>query len=665
MNEPQQRILVLGGTFAALGPSGDITGSRGALPDGLFAGDARHLSRWQLTVDGSSPTVLVPSTETTGAACSGAGSAASVLIPPGGRAEPPPHTVFREQRLTEDGLAEDIRLTSNRPGPYTVQLALTVDADFADQFELRPDHRYYTKPHAVRTRTVRPDGVEFGYRRQEWRVRTVITAEPAPDTVEQTGSGARRLLWNLPLEAHGTAALRLRVTAQPHGAEAPGSEAPVTEGPHPNTDLTDTDGFATPSPRLAEAAGRPELAAACRRGLADLAALRIAATGPEGERLRIPAAGVPWFLTLLSRPALLAAGFALPYRPELAEHTLLALAAAQGTDTEAGRGAEPGKIVHELRGGELAHFGQVPYARYYGSVDATPLFLVLLAAHAEQTGDDKLARRLEPQARAALSWLLGPGGLDEHGYLVYRPDEGGLANQSWKDSPGAICLADGTPAPQRALIAAATAQGYAYDALRRTSELARTVWEDPDCADRLSDLAQELRTRFLRDFWMPHADFPALALLFGKGGERQQADALASDAGHLLWSGLLPRKRAAAVARRLLEPDFFSGWGIRTLAEGQGAYHPLGYHRGSVWPQDNAVIALGMARYGLHREARAVSEGLTALAAAHSGHRLPEAIAGHPRTAHPAPIPHPHAAPWHACSAAAPLALVTALNHGG
>lgn len=317
--------------------------------------------------------------------------------------------------------------------------------------------------------------------------------------------------------------------------------------------------------------------------------------------------------------------------------------------------AQPGKIVHEMRHGELAHFGQVPYGRYYGSVDATLLFLVVLGAYVEQTGDAALARRLEPNARAAIGWMLDHGGLTSRGYLVYRADQGGLANQNWKDSPGAICSADGTR-PTGAVLAAG-AQGYAYDALRRTAWLARTVWEDEKYAALLEQAAADLRDRFQRDFWMRDRSFPALAL----DGEGRQVDALASDAGHLLWSGLLDKEYGEIVGRRLLEPDFFSGWGVRTLASGQPAYHPLSYHRGSVWPHDNALITLGLARYGLHDEARTVAHGLVAAATA-TGHRLPEVLAGYGRDTHAEPVPYPHACVRESRSAAAPLALLTAVG---
>ncbi|MFJ9723071.1 glycogen debranching N-terminal domain-containing protein [Streptomyces sp. NPDC101209] len=640
----RHHLLVHGGTFAAVGDGGDISGVRGAgAPDGLFVRDARHLSRWQLTVDGAVPESLTPVADGDTARC--------VLVPRGGRQEPPAYTVFREQAVGDGAFVESLKVTSNRPAPTTVRLAITADADFTDQFELRSDYRTYAKTGAVRSRQVLDDGVEFTYRRGEWRSCTTVTAEPAPDGVEETGTGARRLVWTLDLAPHGTAELVLRVMARPHGDKralrVPASPASVAE------QLLSLEGEFVEG--VAFPTGWPELAAACARGLADLASLQLPATGPDGEELRVPAAGAPWFLTLLGRDALLTSLFALPYRPQLAAATLPALAATQATETDVDSVAQPGKIVHEVRHGELAHFGQVPYGRYYGSVDATPLFLVLLGAYVEQTGDTALARRLEPHARGAIGWMLDHGGLTSRGYLVYRADQGGLANQNWKDSPGAICSADGTRAS--GAVMAAGAQGYAYDALRRTAWIARTAWADETYAALLEQAAGDLRDRFQRDFWMPERSFPALAL----DGEGRQLDALASDAGHLLWSGLLDKEYGEAVGRRLLEPDFFSGWGVRTLASGQAAYHPLSYHRGSVWPHDNALITLGLARYGLHDEARTMAHGLVDAANA-TGHRLPEVIAGYGRDAHAEPVPYPHACIRESRAAAAPLALLTAVG---
>ena len=643
---PERRLLVHAGTFAVLGRDGDVHGADGVSPDGLFVRDARHLSRWRLTVDGAVPAVLVPA--------GGQDDTTIVLTPKGTRDEPPGCTLFRRQALFAGRLTERITVVSNVARDTDVTVSLQVDVDFADQFELRTDHRTYDKSGATRTAEERPGGVGFDYRRGAWHSVTTVAAEPPP-VVTRTASGATAhvLTWNLHLAGHGSAELTVTAAALAHGTTSPAGRLPDSLAHVRDLTRRETDEF-TRGTCLPPVAGQgPELALACAQGLADLARLRVPATGPDGEDLRIPGAGVPWFLTLFGRDSLLTSYFALPYRPALAGATLRALAATQATAHEPARIAQPGKIVHEIRQGELAHFGQVPYARYYGSVDSTPLFLVLLHAHAEQTADTSLAARLERHARAAVEWMFRHGGLDEHGYLVYTADEKGLLNQNWKDSAGAVCFSDGTQAT--GAIAVAEAQGYAYDALRRTAALARTVWHDTSWADRLETAASGLRERFRRDFWLPGADFPALAL----DGAGRQADTLASDAGHLLWSGILGTDEARTVGRRLLGPDFFSGWGVRTLAEGQSPYHPLSYHRGSIWPHDNAVIVLGLARYGLHEEAATVAGGLLGVAASH-GHRLPEVIAGYRREEGAGAVPYPHANSPQAWAAATPLALLTA-----
>ncbi|AZM50016.1 aminotransferase [Streptomyces sp. WAC 06738] len=654
-------LLARDGTFAALTRGGGVTGRRGTSPDGLFRHDARHLSRWLLTVDGAEPAVLTPARD-------GSLPATSVLTPPAVRDAPAPYTVFREQAVASGLLLERLRLVSNSPDRVTARLELLADADFADQFELRSDGRAYARPpEAAREAGERPDGVEFTYRRGEgWLSRTTVRCDPPPDEVtpeDRPGRGAgtaRRLGWTLTLPPHGAAELALRVEARPHGAP------PVADAATPARAAAELragiEAFTRP-PAAADAAllspaERAALRTACAHGLADLALLRVPAAGPRGEALRVPGAGIPWFLTLFGRDSVLTSLFALPYRPALARDTLLALAATQGTRYDAFSAEQPGRIAHEVRHGELAAFRQVPYGRYYGSVDVTPLFLVLLQAYAEAAQDTALAARLEPQARAAVEWMLGDGGLAERGWLVYRPDPGGLVNQNWKDSAGAICFADGTQA--EGPVAVAEAQGYAYDALVRTARLARDVWGDAPYADRLDALAAGLRDRFHRDFWLPAQDFPALAL----DGRGRQVDALASDAGHLLWSGILDRERGERTGRRLLAGDFFSGWAVRTLAAGQRPYHPLSYHRGSCWPHDNAVIALGLARYGLGGEVRTLTRGLLATAEAH-GWRLPEVLAGYARSDHPAPVPYPHACSPQAWAAATPLALLTAVSGGG
>ncbi|MGW7241541.1 amylo-alpha-1,6-glucosidase [Streptomyces sp. NPDC054804] len=627
--------LVRDATFARVDAAGNISGTLGTAPDGLFLRDARHLSRWQLTVDGAAPIPLIPAT------ADADDTATCVLTPQGTRDNPPAYTVFRSQKVAAGVLTEHLRLVSNRPEPVTAHVRITVDADFSDLFELRADDRRYDKPGAELQVHRTDDALHFDYRRHDWHSRTVLTSRPAPDTTDRSpglpDSTARTLGWDLALAAHGEADLHLTVRALPHGLPV-ASAAPAVQRPAPRPARADDP-----------------LDRTCERGLADIDLLTIAVTGVDGEEVHVPAAGIPWFFTLFGRDSLLTSYFLLPYRPETAAATLSALATTQGRQHDPVSGEQPGRIVHETRHGELAHFRQVPYGRYYGAVDSTPLFLVLLHAHHETTGDPTLAVRLEQHARRAVDWMLTDGGLDKHGYLVYQPDPNGLVNQNWKDSAGAICFADGTQA--QGPVAVSEAQGYAYDALTRTARLAAEVWHDEPYAHRLRESAEALRTRFTADFWMPQADFPALAL----DGNGRQADALASDAGHLLWSGILDADLARRVGQRLLRPDFFSGWAIRTLAAGQRPFHPLSYHRGSAWPHDNAVIAMGLARYGLAQEVRTVTDGLVA-AAAHHQYRLPEVLAGYDRTATTRPVPYLHSCSPQAWAAATPLALRTALD---
>ncbi|WP_067964348.1 amylo-alpha-1,6-glucosidase [Nocardiopsis trehalosi] len=633
-----RRLLVRRGVFAAVDATGDVHGTRGTAPDGLFAHDARHLSLWRLKADGAALTPLAP----------------GVLVPPGTRDAPPPYLVLREQAVDAFGLAERVRVVNHTAEPITVRLRYLADADFADQFELRSDGRRYPKPDARHERSAEPGGLVFGYRRGAWAASTTVTADPPPDTV-RAGSDACTAEWELRLPAHGEAAVTLnaRVRTGPDGAAGP-VPAPVPPARVAAADAAEAAEFTGAAPHPRDRGGDPDLLRACDQGLADLAALRVPVPGPDGAPLLVPGAGVPWFLTLFGRDALLTSLFALPYRAGPAAASLRALAAVQGRADDPARVERPGKIVHEVRRGELAHFGQVPYGRYYGAVDSTPLFLVLLHAYTEAAGDTGPARELEGAARAAVDWMLGDGGVAS-GYLVYTPDPAGLVNQCWKDSAGAVCWADGRQA--EGPIAVCEAQGYAYDALRRTADLAERVWGDPGYAGRLAAVADRLRADVHRDFPMPEAGgFPAIAL----DGAGRRVDALASNAGHLLFSGLADPAWGAAIGRRLLRPDFFSGWGVRTLAAGQRPYHPLSYHRGGIWPHDNAVIALGLARYGLAAEAGRLTEGLVA-AAARNGFRLPEVLAGYDRADHPEPVPYPHACSPQAWATATPLALLTAV----
>jgi glycogen debranching enzyme len=611
--------LVSGAAFLLTAPGGDITG---AGLDGLFLDDTRHLSRWELTVDGAPLRVLTPGRQPY--------CATAVLTPPTRRSSRPAYTVFRSQALDAGGLAEELRLVNHLARSVSLTVAYAVAADFADQFELRTA-RTYDKPGGSHSVGVDGDALTLTYRRGGWRRCTVITADP-PAAIQ-----ADRLQWTVELPPGGAAVLRLAAGPAPARPRAPAAlvESAVTDAASfVDVRLPDVD--------------VPGLAACARQGLADLAALRVPAPGRPD--LRVPGAGVPWFLTLFGRDSVLSSMFALPYRPELAQATLRALAATQGRSVDPARAEEPGKIVHEVRTGELSEFGQVPYARYYGTVDATPLFLVLLAA----SGDPGLARELEPAGRAAVGWMLRHGGLDEGGYLVYRTDGPGLEHHCWKDSPGSIAFRSGEPA--RGPIAVCEAQAYAYRALVDTAGVARDAWGDPELADVLTRRAARLRAEFAADFLLPDG-FVALAL----DGRRRQVDALASNAGHALWAGLLDDEWAREVGQRLASEDFFSGWGIRTIAAGQPAYHPVSYHNGAVWPHDTAIAVAGLVRCGLPDAARRIAAGLVA-AAGHSGHRLPELLTGYGAADAPGPVPYPHSCSPQAWAAAAPLLLISALS---
>lgn len=621
--------LLAGTTFLIADEAGDVPA---AGPVGLFVDDTRHLSAWRLLVDGQRLTTL--------SAHRDAVSGEAVLAPPTARGVNPPFVVFRTQVLDEDGLVERLRVRNLSAEPLVVEIRYVAAADFADQLELRGD-RDYVKPGATRTVHMTPRRLELRYRRDHYAKAT--TVRPG-GSAHCAGDGVR---WRVALDPAGEDTLTTRVSTT-EGDRPPDVE--LVRAARRTRDEAFRAGFTLP------AITHSVLDRAVRAGLDDLASLLIPAPGLEGAH--IPGAGAPWFLTLFGRDSIVTALAALPYLPDLAAVTLRTLALHQGQDRRTERCEEPGKIVHEIRSGELSRFGQVPYARYYGTVDATPLFLVLLGAHHERTGDGALAVELEAAARAAVLWMERDGGLDEHGYLVYPTDAPGLVHHCWKDSKGSIAFSSGRPATGP--IAVAEAQGYAVDALTRTARLAREVWGDPEYAARLSARAAGLRRRFAADFWLSGPDFPALAL---DGGGRQ-VDLLASNAGHLLWSGLLDRRQAEAVAQRLLAPRFFSGWGLRTVAAGQRPYHPISYHHGGVWPHDTAIAVAGLARYGLTEHAHRLADGLLDVAA-RFGFRLPEVLAGIGADEVAAPVPYPRSCSPQAWAAAAPLLILDALGTAG
>jgi glycogen debranching enzyme len=358
-------------------------------------------------------------------------------------------------------------------------------------------------------------------------------------------------------------------------------------------------------------------------------------------------------MTMFGRDSIFTSLQALPFAPDLAETTLRALGERQGARVDDFRDEDPGRILHEMRFGEMTAFEERPHSPYYGCADATPLYVVLLDEYERWTGDRKLVRDLEYEARAALRWVDEYADLQGNGYVSYqrRNQETGLENQCWKDSWDSISYHDGAlPGFPRATC---ELQGYAYDAKVRGARLARTVWRDNDFADQLERQAADLKRRFNRDFWVADGEYFAVAL----DEDGRQVDSLTSNNGHLLWSGIVEKSKAKAVARHLTGDRMFSGWGVRTLAEGEGRYNPIGYHVGTVWPFDNSFIAWGLRNYGFKEEAAAVAEGILDAAQFFDG-RLPEAFGGYPREMTRYPVQYPTACSPQAWSTGAPLLLL-------
>ena len=634
--------VLAGSTFCVSDDRGDLR--EGAL--GFFARDTRHLARAVLTLDGAAPQLLT---------C---------------RHEVPHHaTFFLRNALTDglrhddlvvvrsrrvaDGLLEDVTIRNLAGERKRVTIELELAVDFADIFAVKERDMQFGDPlHArplpapVTPRTTDGGRALVFADPEDPELRTQIVLSRAPDP----GEGLR---WTVELEPREQWELAVEVV--------PGSEAEL--GTPVGSRRTLEDGVARVEDSLrAWQAEVPRLRCSWRNlGLAyeqavvDLAALRMEAQGAPGRKLI--AAGVPWFMTVFGRDTIIASLQTLALGSELARDALLTLAELQADADDPVNDAEPGKILHEIRRGASAR-AWTP--RYYGSVDATPLFLVLLSEYWRWTDDRATVRSLKPAALEAVRWIDEFGDRDGDGFVEYERRGVGILNQSWKDSDESMTFTDGTL--PTGPIAAVEVQGYVYDAKRRLAELAREVWRDRALADSLDAAADALFDRFQDAFWCERRGGWIYALALD--GEKRPLNALGSNVGHLLWSGIVPDDRVDAVVDLLMGDELWSGWGVRTLASGDAAYNPLTYHNGTVWPHDNYLIAVGLARAGRHEEAHRIIRRMVDVAS-HLGHQLPEVFAGFSRDGWGVPVVYPTATKpqaWAAGTTVGLLALLLGLD---
>jgi glycogen debranching enzyme len=529
------------------------------------------------------------------------------------------------RRTVDEGIREDFELCNYGQESARLLLELELASDFADLFEVKTG---------------------------DWRVRESIVTEWFPDAARLVTSYQhvdfhRRLAYQVdgsePAPSFANGRLRFAVHLGPgarwqfqgrmlleHDGKVrrPGRKRAPSRGPG-DSEAARHERWLNACTALSTPAA--DLQQTYQQSVQDMGALRLFERdlGPD---VWVPSAGVPWFVTLFGRDSLIATLQNLIVYAPFAEGTLHTLAAYQADRRDDWRDAQPGKIVHEVRHGELAHFNLVPHTRYYGTWDATPLFLIALAEAWRWLGDRKLIEDLRETAVRCLEWIDRDGDLDGDGfqeYQTYSPK--GYENMGWKDAGDAVLYPDGSQVRQPKALC--ELQGYVYAAKVGMAELFRALGEH-DRADALTEQATALKRRFNEAFWMEDQGFIA----FGLDPEKRQIETIASNPGHCLWSGIVDDDKAGRVVERLLRSDMWSGWGIRTLSANNPAYNPLSYQRGSVWPHDNAIIAAGMKRYGYHEQANRVARGILDAAARFEGYRLPEVFAGLAREDHAFPV---------------------------
>jgi len=593
-----------GSLFSCSQPNGDMSG-RGA--EGIFADDTRHLSRLVLTVDGATPRLL--------SASDAPGDEATIVLACGDD-----HAMVRRRRI-EERFVESVTIHGSGTRK-AVTLRCELSSHMDDIFAVRG----WAEGNDALTPEVQDGALLYRLAGRDGVLRsTRLTFAPRPTRTLCTPE-RQHVEWDLDLGPGADQTIELKIECAP----------------------IDERGF---SPRVppVRATGDDRLDLALVAARRDLAML---ATPVEGRT--IIAAGIPWFVALFGRDSLLTAFALLVSAPEIARDTLVGLAERQAANDDAERDAEPGKILHELRRGELADSSESLRFPYYGTVDATPLFVRLAADYTLRTGDDATFLAVEPHIWAALGWI--DEATDADGLLRYeRRSTHGLVNQGWKDSPDSIVHSDGRTASGP--IALCEVQGYVYAAKMRLADVLDKM-KRIDEAAALRHQAEVLRADFHDLFWMDEHDCYALAL----DGRNQRVASVTSNAGHCLWSGIAHEHAAARLGARLMAPDMFSGWGVRTLSTSNPAYDPTSYHRGSVWPHDGGLVAAGLARYGLLDDALRIRGALLDVAEVNPARRLPELLCGWERVAGEPYVAYPTTCIPQAWSAASIFLLASLHN---
>jgi glycogen debranching enzyme len=632
--------LLDGSTFCISEATGDV---RQGGAQGLFVRDTRLINRLELSINGHLPEPLSPQAREP-FAC----TFLSRMPPLPGLADST--MLVTRRRVLNDGLSEEITLRNMSTEPLPVTLRIGIGGDFVDVFEVK-EGRAHQDTGAVEGMTVGVEGDAIMLSRQvgtALRGARITGARPPGAGLEVSAS---QLTWHAVVPAHGAWKTTLQITPSLNGKDLieyrlrPNGQRPAADGPGDR--LAD---WRQQSPLVR--ASDPRLASVFAASTEDLGSLRI--FDPEHADRMVVAAGAPWFMTIFGRDSLLTSWMVLPLDASLALGTMRTLAGLQGTKVNPETEEEPGKILHEMRFGMQASLWLGGSSVYYGSVDATPLFVMLLGELRRWGLERDVADELLPHADRALDWIVSYGDRDGDGFVEYaRTTELGLANQGWKDSFDGITFADGTMAEPP--IALAEVQGYAYAAFLARSHLCAER-EDIDGASHWAQRAQELKARFNRTFWMPEKGYFALGL----DGQKRQIDSLASNMGHCLWTGIADAAKAASAARHLTGPEMFSGYGIRTLASSNAAFNPMSYHNGSIWPHDNAICAAGLMRYGFVEQAQQVFAGILEAAGAFGG-RLPELFCGFDRAEFREPVSYPTSCSPQAWASAAPFHLLRTL----